>query len=237
MRRYLGGFSTWKIVIDSKHRRYLRHHHINDMQIHVAIASWLVVVATLVMTALVIYQYLASDKDKKDKDKDNVQANGLCMFDVDGTLTRATDATGAVRACLENGYAVGINTAGGYMDADDIRARYNWMPDNMYAAMKASAGQTFVSILHGTVAGEPFAFPGGTEGTKKAQGNDAVYANMNIKGPLVMFDDNKNILADIETYDRTTPATYQRKAVCANPDSCANGKWLSYDTVKKALIG
>lgn len=82
---------------------------------------------------------------------------GLCLFDVDGTLTNqgldAHENAKRVQICLDNGYAVGINTAGGIYTPDrwttfpNNHPMFRWMPENLYNFMKKHNWITFNNVV------------------------------------------------------------------------------------------
>ena len=48
---------------------------------------------------------------------------GICLFDVDDTLTLGTENYDVVQLCLDSGYAVGISTANPSYDPDTIKTK------------------------------------------------------------------------------------------------------------------
>ncbi len=79
--------------------------------------------------------------------------NGLCLFDIDGTLTTGTDNHRVVETCLKNGYAVGVATAGAKYTPENVRS-YGWMPENLYQFMESSGFCTFNNVSLGILAGK-----------------------------------------------------------------------------------
>ena len=60
---------------------------------------------------------------------------GLCLFDIDGTLTSGVNNYESIDLCIKAGYAVGITTAGAMYTPDNLRS-FEWMPQNLHVFMQ-----------------------------------------------------------------------------------------------------
>jgi len=79
---------------------------------------------------------------------------GLCMFDIDGTLTTGRDNYNVVQACIDNGYAVGISTAGAMYHPGNLNT-FQWMPSNLYNWMSLFGWVTFSNVGSLILMGKP----------------------------------------------------------------------------------
>ena len=70
---------------------------------------------------------------------------GICLFDVDDTLTLGTENYDVVQLCLDAGYAVGISTANPSYTPTTIKSK-NWMPTNLYNFMVQNKFNTFNNV-------------------------------------------------------------------------------------------
>lgn len=78
---------------------------------------------------------------------------GLCLFDIDGTLTTGQDNAKSIDICLKNGYAVGISTAGAMYTPENLLS-FPWMPHNLYYFMKKYNWVTFNNVARSIYAGK-----------------------------------------------------------------------------------
>ena len=78
---------------------------------------------------------------------------GLCLFDIDGTLTTGHDNSKSVDICLKNGWAVGISTAGAMYKPENLLS-FSWMPPNLFEFMKKYNWVTFNNVAAGIYAGK-----------------------------------------------------------------------------------
>ena len=80
---------------------------------------------------------------------------GLCIFDIDGTLTMNTSDENEilVNYALDKGYAVGICTAGSVYNRNNLLS-YDWMPRNLYDFMEKINFVTFNNVASGILAGK-----------------------------------------------------------------------------------
>jgi|TARA_B110000259_G_scaffold66466_1_gene78285 hydroxymethylpyrimidine pyrophosphatase-like HAD family hydrolase len=85
----------------------------------------------------------------------NIKYKGLVLFDIDGTLSVKTKENNheVVKYCLDNGYAVGISTAGSLYNMDNL-LQFNWMPENLYNFMIFNNNITFNNVRSGYVTGK-----------------------------------------------------------------------------------
>jgi len=73
--------------------------------------------------------------------------NGIILFDIDGTLSSNSreSNSNSVQLCLDNGYEVGIATAGPGYTVHNIK-NMHWMPKNLYNAMEKNNFITFNNV-------------------------------------------------------------------------------------------
>ena len=77
-----------------------------DIYLHIT----LICLALLAVITFLLQFLFKPDKFKNHRDIPIYK--GLCLFDIDGTLTTGYDNEKSVDICLKAGYAVGISTAG-----------------------------------------------------------------------------------------------------------------------------
>ena len=80
------------------------------------------------------------------------QYKGLCLFDIDGTLTTGIDNEMTIDLCLKAGYAVGISTAGAGYTPDNLLS-FPWMPHNLYNFMAKNNFNTFNNVVRNILSG------------------------------------------------------------------------------------
>lgn len=78
-------------------------------------------------------------------DDNKKKYKGVCLFDIDNTLTNGTENELVVKQCLDEGYAVGISTANPYYTPHTIRF-FKWMPNNLYQFMVQNNFDTFNNV-------------------------------------------------------------------------------------------
>lgn len=145
--------------------------------------------------------------------KDAYGYKGLCLFDIDGTLSAGVDNERVVQYCLDKGYAVGISTAGGMYHLLNLDS-WPWMPGNLYDFMASRDFDTFNNVANGilsgsqnipafqsSMAGKPkHAFwPGWLKGMV-LQETGKRYGITNPK-KLIMFDNDPNYLNGLRAHN------------------------------------
>lgn len=164
---------------------------------------------------------------------------GICLFDVDDTLTLGTDNYNVVQKCLDEGYAVGISTANPSYTPETIK-NYKWMPQNLYDFMVQHNFNTFNNVssfyLNGKIqknvyekeklplGGRYISILGWRKGLSLL--STAKLYGINDPNKMILFDDNKDFLSGILNYNNKV------KAVCSGPDC---GGSLNLETVSFAL--
>jgi hypothetical protein len=78
---------------------------------------------------------------------------GLCLFDIDGTLTTGIDNYTTIELCLQAGYAVGITTAGAMYTPNNLMS-FSWMPKNLYNFMSSYGFNTFNNVASNIIMGK-----------------------------------------------------------------------------------
>jgi hypothetical protein len=97
--------------------------------------------------------FIAYSKSTEEKYDTAPKYKGLCIFDIDQTLTTGTENYQVVQKCLDNNYAVGISTAGGMYKPENL-PKFPWMPVNLYSFMKKIKFLTFNNVRNLIAAGE-----------------------------------------------------------------------------------
>jgi len=164
---------------------------------------------------------------------------GVCLFDVDGTLTSCSRKTNeqAVDVCLQAGFAVGINTAGAMYSTSNIHL-FDWMPMNLYDFMKNNDFDTFNNVASGVLRGirDPAAYKhiskksprGLLPGWLKGFALEKTAAKYGISDPsrMIIFDDSSWFLEGLQKYNK------KLNTVCAGRDC---GGRLNADLAKYAI--
>ena len=78
---------------------------------------------------------------------------GLCLFDIDGTLTTGINNEESIELCINAGYAVGITTAGAMYTPDNLMS-FDWMPKNLHIFMQNNGFNTFNNVASGIITGK-----------------------------------------------------------------------------------
>jgi len=110
---------------------------------------WILILVTVISIILAI-----SCKDNFTIKQTTSRAwNGLCLFDIDGTLTTGIDNEKSVELCLQAGYAVGITTSGAMYTPDNLM-NFTWMPKNLYDFMEKHEFNTFNNVASNIITGK-----------------------------------------------------------------------------------
>ena len=186
----------------------------------------------LIIFAIFIYIVISNFKE-------NFKKNfiGVCLFDVDDTLTLGTDNYNVVQKCLDSGYAVGISTANPSYTPDTIKD-YKWMPQNLYNFMVKHHFDTFNNVsafyLNGKIqkdvyeSQQPYKKNISIFGWRKGLSlvSTAILYNIYDPNKMILFDDSKGYLRGIRSYNSKV------KAICSGPDC---GGSLNLERVSFAL--
>ena len=78
---------------------------------------------------------------------------GVCLFDIDGTLTTGINNEESIELCINAGYAVGITTAGAMYTPDNLMS-FDWMPKNLHIFMQNNGFNTFNNVASGIITGK-----------------------------------------------------------------------------------
>jgi len=138
---------------------------------------------------------------------------GVCIFDIDGTLTEGKDNYNVVQYFLNLGYAVGVSTAGSVYTIENLRF-FKWMPSNLYEFMNRNRFNTFNNVASGWICGtknlnvfrsiDSYA-PNGIDlyGWRKGFVLEQTARMFNISDPkkVVMFDDLENFVNGMKAYN------------------------------------
>ena len=142
-----------------------------------------------------------------------VPYKGICLFDIDGTLTTGRDNARSVDICLQAGYAVGISTAGPGYNTENLH-KFEWMPDNLYSFMRDRNFDTFNNVGSSVLGGvyNPQAYKdikdrfGGQNivwGLMKGRSLEDTARRYHIKDPekMVLFDNDPVFLEGMGMYN------------------------------------
>ncbi len=163
---------------------------------------------------------------------------GLCLFDIDGTLTTGKENDQVVQYCLDRGYAVGIATAGRVYTPSNLMS-YEWMPRNLYDFMERNNFDTFNNVASGILTGRHDSaaytktlgkkpsdvfWPGWFKGL--ALERTGLIYGIQEPDDLILFDNDPNFLMGVRYYNGNL------RVICAGMP--CNGV-LTLDTVKQIL--
>jgi hypothetical protein len=139
--------------------------------------------------------------------------NGICLFDIDGTLTTGIDNTKSVDLCLKAGYAVGIITSGSLYTPENLMS-FGWMPKNLYDFMYDHGFNTFNNVANNIIMGkyDPSTyqdirnkFQGSHEmwGLLKGRSLVITASEYNISNPkkMILFDNDPIFLESLSKYN------------------------------------
>lgn len=157
---------------------------------------------------------------------------GLVLFDIDGTLSTGKDNSNVVQACINNGFAVGICTAGRIYTMDNILS-YNWMPHNLYKFIRKYDDITFNNVGSGILLGKknikaylelPNYHPGFLKGFAMIETGKA----LGITNPncIILCDDQKSYILNVIKYN-----PYLNVVCCG--ENCGGN--LTVDSVMSAM--
>lgn len=170
---------------------------------------------------------------------------GICYFDIDDTLTSATDNTGdIIQECIDKDFAVGIITAScRTIDhiCDKNKSKYSWMPDKLCKQFRENGGRMYNSL--NTVAGKsqfPKDYPykkldiqdyGYIKGYNMKYGRDTFYPHIKDNN-VILFDDQRHVIEGVNRFNKDFNSNFRTQ--CSN-DTCLNGEKLNTDFVKKCI--
>lgn len=163
---------------------------------------------------------------------------GLVLFDIDGTLTTGKNNEKVVQTCIDNGWAVGICTAGSIYSIDNL-LNFEWMPRNLYDFMIEHNNITFNNVASGYLMGNlnysayeklqkylPYGSPltyGFRKGFALSETGKALGINSN---SLILCDDLTVFIKGALYYNNNI------KVVCAGKDC---GGELTISSLKNAM--
>jgi len=163
---------------------------------------------------------------------------GLCMFDVDHTLSTGQHNHDVVQTCLDAGFAVGVSTAGSHWTPDTL-IKQPWFPHNLYNFMKNRDFDTMNNVVGDILEGKKNtaafekidkSLPAGISphGWRKGFVLQENSKNLGITNPgcIIMFDDSRDYIAGIHAYNK------DYNIVCSGAD--CGGK-LHVDVTQKAI--
>lgn len=145
---------------------------------------------------------------------------GICLFDIDNTLTLGTENYEVVQLCLDAGYAVGISTANSSYSPESIKSK-EWMPKNLYDFMVQTQFNTFNNVstfyLNGKIQPDPYTINQPSDHVLGWRKGVSLLSTANLYGitdpkRMILFDDDRDYLKGILSYNNKV------KAVCSGPD-------------------
>ena len=169
---------------------------------------------------------------------DTANFKGVCLFDIDGTLSTGKDNERVVQYCLDKGYAVGISTAGSMYKPDNLM-RFPWMPSNLFKFMAKYNFITFNNVASHVLAGKhdsaayssmlqdkpkDIFWPGWLKALTLERSGQIF--NINDQSSLILFDNDPSFIAGIKRYNP------KFKVVCAGMPCMGT---LNVATVSRAL--
>lgn len=203
--------------------------------------EWLLVLVFLLFLFGIVYKYtnLLKRTDKYISteiypERDNFR--GVCLFDIDGTLTDGLDNERVVQECIDAGYAVGISTAGSMYKTTNIQY-FPWMPRNLYDFMEKRNFDTFNNVNDSILCGKNsmneynnLFVPDGMSiwGIRKALTLEKTAQKLGITEPskMIMFDNDPGYIDGIHSVNPDFTV------ICAG-EPC--GGKLDVETVRYAL--
>jgi len=149
----------------------------------------------------------------KEQPREQPMYKGLCLFDIDGTLTTGKDNEKVIDMCLKAGYAVGISTAGAGYTPNNLLS-FPWMPKNLYNFMKEHNFNTFNNVASNILVGkyDPLGykfikdnyFDHSVWGILKGHSLSKTAAKYNIKDPtkMILFDNDPEFIKGVKKYNK-----------------------------------
>ena len=195
----------------------------------------LIIILVALFTVLLISVFLYKNKIFT---VEKMNFEGICLFDIDDTLTTGKDNYRVVQLCIDSGFAVGVCTAGRYWMPNTLKNQ-PWFPSNLYNFMEKHNFNTFNNVAGGYLMGKHtpqeyiindkfkplnIGIPGWRKGF-------ALYENakmLGIKNPkrMLIFDDQDSFLEGILTYNKNF------NAICTGYNC---GGELNIQTTKYAI--
>ena len=176
--------------------------------------EWLLVLVFLLFLFGIVYKYtnLFKEKDKYISTEIYPASHsfkGVCLFDIDGTLTDGLDNERVVQECIDAGYAVGISTAGSMYKTTNIKY-FPWMPRNLYDFMEKRNFDTFNNVNDSILCGknsmneyDNLFVPDGMSvwGIRKALTLEKTAQKLGITDPskMIMFDNDPGYIDGIRS--------------------------------------
>lgn len=159
--------------------------------------------------ALILFIFSLTKDYYNNSPKNAPNFKGLCLFDIDGTLTTGQDNAQSIDICLKNGYAVGISTAGAMYTPENLLS-FPWMPHNLYYFMKKYNWVTFNNVARSIYAGKYQPQPNYNNFGHKKWGilkahsllESSKHIGMGVHSKLVLFDNDPGFLEGLNYFPR-----------------------------------
>ena len=203
---------------------------------------FLICIITIIISLILINKYYKPTFDYFDKlqipPTPQKKWKGICLFDIDGTLTTGINNEESIDLCIKAGYAVGITTAGAMYTPDNLMS-FDWMPKNLYIFMQNNGFNTFNNVASGIITGKydsseyqdirnKFQGQHVMWGLLKAKSliNTAKLYNITDFNKMILFDNDPIFLKGLQMYHPDL------KAICAGLPC---GPCMTPQTVRNAL--
>jgi hypothetical protein len=191
-----------------------------------------IIVGIVIGSMIVLYIY------RKFESYTEEQFKGICLFDIDDTLTTGTENDKVVDECIKAGYAVGISTANPSYFPHTVRF-FKWMPSNLYDFMEQHKFDTFNNV-------SSFYLNGKMNKDAYKEIDSYLPENINIYGwrkgftlmstaslygitdtkKMILFDDNREYINGIKAFNGNV------NVVCSGRDC---GGTLNVETTLKVI--
>ena len=194
-----------------------------------------IVISIIIGTMIGLY---TSYKFETYVDESKAQFKGICLFDIDDTLTTGTENQQVVEECINAGYAVGISTANPFYTPHTVRF-FKWMPKNLYDFMDKHNFDTFNNVsswyLNGKINrnayNEIYSYMPTNTNIYGWRKGFTLISTANLYGirdtdKMILFDDNRDYISGIKSFNSKV------KVICSGRDC---GGTLNVKTTLKAL--
>jgi len=186
----------------------------------------------IIILIIIIWGFITGWEFINFKKKDYYKKKeGICYFDIDGTLIDAIDAIDdIVQKCLDNNYGVGIITASGRAPEHLVKNNSElepWIGEKLWNYMKDTNFITYNSATP-ILAGKkefpedyPAHYPLNSQGTCKGYAMMHYSKIKNIKPEnIVLFDDQSQVVDDVRKFNSKLGAVL----VDCNATHCKDGR-------------
>lgn len=203
------------------------------MQLLCILCGLLIIILLLIF--LNLQKLIFTEKHRSER------VNGICYFDIDGTLTHANDnADDIIQVCLDNNFAVGIITASGRTVnhvCNKNKSTVNWMSDklcNQFYNNNAKMYNSTTMIDGSYIFPKNYpinASPGYVKGFLMDYGRNNNYPYLP-DDKVVLFDDDINFIRGVKQYNNKFKTQYVKQHTGY---SSSSSNLLCKDFVQKTI--